>query len=155
METRSLKALSMLRLQGNRQGNQKETLSFSKETFKETATENGGAPALLIPADSSRPELKAWITESGELRTSGNIDGLAGEIVKLTADNLPEQKRLLLLHCEKYDKHHFHHLAELWQEQVARIEFDAGLTRDAAEVKAAELLHCMAFLPELRLNARI
>ncbi|MCJ7600011.1 MAG: hypothetical protein MUO63_00760 [Desulfobulbaceae bacterium] len=43
METRSLKALSMRFLQGNHQGNQKETESFPKETsrkhfgnFKET-----------------------------------------------------------------------------------------------------------------------
>jgi len=35
METRSLKALSALRLRGNKQGNQKETLSFPKVKFRE------------------------------------------------------------------------------------------------------------------------
>jgi len=36
METKSIKAISMRLLQGNRQGNQKETFNIGKETLKET-----------------------------------------------------------------------------------------------------------------------
>jgi hypothetical protein len=36
METKSLKALSVLRLQGYQQGNQKETLGFPQMKFKGT-----------------------------------------------------------------------------------------------------------------------
>lgn len=97
-------------------------------------------------------EKKAWLV-NGELRTSGYIDDISREIVTLTADNLPEQKRLLLLHVETYDRHHFPALAELWQERSAIMQYDGGLSKEQAEDKAAELLNCIAFLPELRLNA--
>lgn len=95
---------------------------------------------------------KAWLV-NGELRTSGDVDDLASEIVMLTADNLPEQKSLLLLHCEAYDKHHFPALAELWAERAAIMEYDCGLMREEAEERAAVLLNCLAFLPELRCKA--
>ena len=49
METTSFKALSVKHLQGNHQGNHKETLSFHRETSEETTRGNGGAPALPVP----------------------------------------------------------------------------------------------------------
>lgn len=113
--------------------------------------ENGGVSALPTTADTYRPEMKAWLVH-GELRTSGHVEDLAGEIVKLTPDNLPLQKNLLSFHCEAYDKHHFQHLAELWQERAAIMQHDGGLSEEEAEVKAAGIYHCLAFLPELRNN---
>lgn len=105
----------------------------------------------VAPADTYRTEKKAWLV-NGELRTSGLIADLSGEVVKLTADDMPLQKKLLLLHCQKYDQHHFPALAELWQERAAIMQFHGGLSKEDAELSAAEILNCMAFLSDLRLN---
>lgn len=68
-------------------------------------SENGGAPALPTFAEIYRPKPKVWLV-NGALRTSGHIDDLAGAIIELTADDMEQQKTLLLLHCECYDRHH-------------------------------------------------
>ncbi len=153
METMSLKALSMLRLQGNRQGNNKETLSFHKETSKETATGNGGVSALPVsppaaPTDYP-PVFKIWLTTGNELRTTGVCDDLAGEIIKLTSDNLPLQALLLRRHVEKYQGVHWKYLVEEWNERAGIMQYDGGMTRQEAEQAAAKYYRIEAFIDEL------
>jgi hypothetical protein len=138
METTSFKALALRRLRKNQQGNQKETLSVSKESIKETCYIFPEELPFFFeptPAESSRshyprptlrdisdhhpdpqadqlytagaptdwrPEPKAWLTDTGELRTQGVFDDLAKEIIRLTADNLPLQAKLLRERCGEY-----------------------------------------------------
>lgn len=104
----------------------------------------------LGTADTYQPDFKVWLTESGELRTSGLCDDLAAEIVRLTAGNLGQQKTLLLLHCQRYDCHHFPALADEWAKRAAIMQYDGGLSRYEAECKAAERLRLQSFLDELR-----
>lgn len=106
-----------------------------------------------VEAIPFQQEPKAWLTDTGELRTQGAIDNLAAVIVGLTADNLPLQGELLARHCEAYDRHHISHLWELWEERVAIMEHEGGLSRNDAEYKAAERLHLLAFLV-IRADAR-
>lgn len=98
----------------------------------------------IVPADNYTP--KAWLTESGELRTNGYIPDLAGEIVKLTTGNLPLQRELLQRHCEGFDSYRIQHKWELWEERAAILEHDGGMTRQEAEQEAAKLLHLTAFI---------
>lgn len=117
------------------------------------------SPALLeklkgkVEPITSLQEPKAWLADSGELRTQGAIDDLAAVIVGLTADNLPLQRELLGRHCEAYDRHHICRLWELWEERAAILEHDGGLSREDAEYQAAERLHLLAFLV-IRADAR-
>ena len=102
---------------------------------------------------TSPQEPKAWLTDTGELRSRGVIDDLASVIVGLTADNLPLQRELLTRHCEAYDRHHIEYIWESWEERAAVMEHDGGLSRHAAEYQAAERLHLLAFL-DIRAGAR-
>lgn len=99
------------------------------------------------------PEPKAWLTETGELRTLGVFDDLVAEIVRLTTDNLPLQRELLTRHCGEYDQKHIGSLWEAWEERVAIMEHDGGLSRQEAEYEAAERLHLLAFM-DIRARAR-
>jgi hypothetical protein len=99
------------------------------------------------------PDPRAWLTEKGELRTQGVFDDLAAEIVRLTKDNFPLQRELLTRHCGEYDQQHIGHLWEAWEERVAIMEHDGGLSRQEAEYKAAERLHLLAFM-DIRARAR-
>lgn len=92
---------------------------------------------------------EVWL-EGDELRTRGNVNNLESEICRLTKNNLKIQKALLLKHCESYDQHHFFNLRELWEERAGIMEFDGRLPRHEAEQKAAELLHLIAFMEELK-----
>lgn len=107
--------------------------------------------AQKAPADY-RPEPKAWLSETGELRTQGVFDDLAGEIVRLTTDNLPLQKKLLLLHIEAFDRHHFPAMVEQWAERAAILQHEDGMSRQDAEQKAVEMYHLQAFLKELTIR---
>jgi hypothetical protein len=98
-------------------------------------------------------EPKAWLTEKGELRTQGVFDDLAAEIVRLTKDNLPWQRELLTRHCGDYDQNHIGFLWEAWEERVAIMEHDGGLSRQEAEYEAAKRLHLLAFM-DIRARAR-
>ncbi|NVN90161.1 MAG: hypothetical protein HXX11_06110 [Desulfuromonadales bacterium] len=98
-------------------------------------------------------EPKAWLTEKGELRTQGVFDDLAAEIVRLTKDNLLLQRQLLTRHCGEFDQQHIGHLWEAWEERVAIMEHDGGLSRREAEYEAAERLHLLAFM-DIRADAR-
>ena len=117
------------------------------------------SPALLeklkgkVEAITSLQEPRAWLTDTGELRTRGVFDDLPAVIVCLTADNLPLQRELLTRHCEAYDRHHIGRLWELWEERAAVMEHDGGLSRRDAEYQAAERLHLLAFLV-IRADAR-
>lgn len=100
------------------------------------------------------PVPKVWLTETGELRTSGHIDDLAGEIVKLTADNLPQQRHLLTRHCEAFDKQHIWKRWEDWRERAAILEYQERFTRKEAELEAARRLNLLAFLDELQTDRK-
>jgi hypothetical protein len=98
-------------------------------------------------------EPRARLTEKGELMTQGVFDDLAAEIVRLTKDNLPLQRELLTRHCGEYDQQHIGHLWEAWEERVAIMEHDGGMSRLEAEYEAAERLHLLAFM-DIRADAR-
>lgn len=110
-------------------------------------------------SDDWQPEPRAWI-ENGELRTQGVFPGdwpdggLTPEIIKLTADDLPLQRRLLKLHCGVYQGPWWGRLVERWEERTAIMHIDGGLPLEEAEVKAAECLRASAFLDELRHQAQ-
>lgn len=103
----------------------------------------------LIRRRHDPPSPRAWL-EDGELRICGVVEDLAGEIVKLTADDLALQRRLLIEHCQQYGPAHFPALVERWEERAAIMEYDAGLSREAAETAAAKFYNLSPWLPELR-----
>ena len=95
------------------------------------------------------PSFRAWLQDDA-LMTSGVTDDLAGEIVKLTTDDLPLQRRLLKLHCGIYSGPWWSRLVERWQERTAIMVCDGGLAKEEAEYQAAVCLRAAAFLDELR-----
>jgi hypothetical protein len=101
-------------------------------------------------ASDWRPEPRAWLTDNGELRTQGVFDDLGAEIIKLTADNLPLQAKLLRLHIGEYSGPAWGALVKRWQERAAIMQFDGGMPREDAEYEAAKLYRAEAFLYELR-----
>jgi len=107
-----------------------------------------GAISNPTPSDW-RPEFKAWL-EGDSLRATGVCDDLAAEIILLTADDLPLQRRLLKLHCGVYQGPWWERLVERWQERAAIMEHDGGLAREQAELEAARCLRAEAFLEELK-----
>jgi hypothetical protein len=149
METTSFKILSLRLLQGNQQGNIKETSGFHRETFKETATGNGGTKALLIPIADWQPEPVAWLTPEGELKTTGVFDDLAGEIVRLTADNLPLQAKLLRECAGAYSGPQWIHTIRRWRERARHLFEVEGIGLNEANYQAAKEMHLLAFCDEL------
>lgn len=80
METRSLKAMSIQLLQGNQQGNQKETLSFNAGNFQGTAAFRGAVE--IIRPDGS----KVWVAtvpEAVKVIPEGAVYFLGDEIMQL------------------------------------------------------------------------
>lgn len=135
----SLKALAQRVLQGNQQGNLRETESF---LTVQPVSQNQETEETKFPAPV------AWI-EGGELRTAGQVDNLTAEIVKQTGDNLDLQRRLLLEHCQAFQPSHIWRLFEQWEERAAILEHDAGLPRQEAEKEAARMYHLTAWLREI------
>jgi hypothetical protein len=135
----SLKALAQRVLQGNQRGNLRETESF---LTVQPVPQNQETEETKFPAPV------AWI-EGGELRTAGQVDNLAAEIVKLTSDNLDLQKRLLLEYCQPFQDTHRWRLVDQWEERSAILEYEAGLPRQEAEKEAARMYHLTAWLREL------
>lgn len=114
----------------------------------------------IKPADSSsttdwRPDPKAWLTYTGELRTIGVFPGewpdggLTPEIIKLTHENLPLQAKLLRQCVGRYSGPQWKSLVEDWEERAAIMQFDGGMSRAQAEQEAARLCGLEAFLSEL------
>ncbi|MEI6209358.1 MAG: hypothetical protein WCP20_21470 [Desulfuromonadales bacterium] len=103
----------------------------------------------LLTTDRT-PVPKAWLTESGELRTRGVFEDLAGEIIKLTVNDLHLQAKLLRECCGAYSGPQWLHFVEDWNERAAIMQYDGGLSRHDAEYHAAERLRLIAFLDELR-----
>ena len=95
------------------------------------------------------PKAKAWL-QDGELRTTGVFPDLAVEIVKLTADDLTLQRQLLVDHCGLYGLVHFRILVEAWRERVADLRDGHRLSKDEAEMQAAQECHVLPWLHELR-----
>ena len=118
--------------------------SDSQDVFRKRADDSP------FPSEIQTPILKTWLTESGEFRSSEFVEDIAGEIVKLTTDDLPHQKTLLLLHCERYDEHHLPHYVKGGEERAAIMEFRRGMSRDAAERDAAKFYQLEAFLDDIR-----
>lgn len=110
------------------------------------APEKGTVPA--VPPSDWRPEFKAWL-EGDSLRTTGVCDDLAGEIVKLTADNLPLQKKLLTAHCGIFYKADWQNIARKLIDRAAALFEQKGLHHRDALYMAAEELHLLAFSDEL------
>ncbi len=77
METRTLKALSVLRLKGNQQGNHRETISFPQEKSRET---------LEIIADAILQDACRKIQASGYWMPTPAIRRLEDEINNLYFD---------------------------------------------------------------------
>lgn len=134
-----LKALAERVLQGNQQGNLVETESF-------LIPKNGGQKTPQKFPEFPTP--RAWL-QDGELRTTGPFPDLAGEIVRLTGDDLDLQRRLLVAHCQAFAPTHIWRLFEQWEERSAILEHDGGLPRTEAEHEAARMYHLTAWLPEL------
>ena len=119
-------------------------------------------PALLeklrgrveaLPAQQAywRPEFKAWL-ENDELRTTGVCDDLAGEIIKLTADNLPLQAKLLRLHVGTYSTgRNWLETIRKWRERAKHLFETEGKGLHDANWQAAEEMRLLAFAAELRL----
>jgi len=108
------------------------------------------ADAPALPPKDRRQEFKAWVTESGELRSRGVSDDLAGEIIAITSDDLPLQAKLLRKHIGRYSGADWKSLVEDFEERAAIMQYDGGLSREDAEHQAAVRLRCLAFLDELR-----
>ena len=108
----------------------------------------GSSSADSYPSTNWRPEAKAWL-ENDELRTTGEFEDLAGEIIRLTSDNMPLQAKLLKLHCGRYFGPWWDALVEQWEERAAIMEYDGGMSRHEAELAAAKLYRMEAFLDEL------
>ena len=104
----------------------------------------------VATADSYK--FKAWLTDTGELRTTGVCDDLAGEIVKLTADNLPLQKKLLRDHVGKYSGPQWMHTIRRWRERAKHLFEDEGRGLHEANQQAAAEMHLLAFADELNLT---
>lgn len=107
-----------------------------------------------FPADTPadwRPEFKAWL-EGDELRTTGVCDDLATEIIKLTGDNIPLQKKLLRLHIGSFSGVHWLPTIRQWRERAAELFEQHGMGLHEANWTAAEEMHLMAFSDELKLK---
>lgn len=136
---------------------QKQRTEPSGEIPKPIDTEVSKVSKVPLPVSATadnypcRGELhfRAWLQDD-VLMTSGVTDDLAGEIVKLTTDDLPLQRRLLKLHCGIYSGPWWVRLVERWQERVAIMVHDGGLSKVDAEYQAAVCLRAEAFLDELR-----
>ena len=116
---------------------------ISKKNISEVALEHRKEP------EQKQQEQQAKI-ENGELKLLCPADDLTSIIVGLTRNDLSLQKKLLLRHCQRYDPvTHFWTLRGKWEERAAILEYDAGLTREDAEVSAAEMYHLSAFMDEL------
>lgn len=91
--------------------------------------------------------------EDGELKLLYPTKDLASIIVGLTKNDLPLQKQLLRMHCQRYDPvTHFPDLKEMWEEKAAILEYCAGLPREEAEMEAAKMYHLETFMDELRVE---
>ena len=107
------------------------------------------AADVPTPAPSDwRPEFKAWL-EGDSLRTTGVCDDLAGEIVKLTADNLPLQKKLLTAHCGIFYTADWQNIARKLIDRAAEIFDKEGVDHRTAMYRAAEEMKLLAFEKEL------
>ena len=95
METKSLKSLSILRLQGNRQGNQKETFSFHAGNLKETGRLFKGAAEIITPTGES-----IWVAtelEAVKLIPPGAVYFLGDEIMELQKAGKEAAKAALMV----------------------------------------------------------
>ena len=109
------------------------------------------ATADTYPSDW-RPEFKVWLTPEGDLRSTGVCDDLAGEIVRLTADDMELQAKLLRLHDGRYSPPYWINTIRQWRER-ARVLFEVeGLGLHEANWQAAGEMHLRAFADELMLK---
>lgn len=94
-----------------------------------------------------KPTFRAWL-ENDQLRTTGTTDDLASEIVKLTSDNLPLQKELLLKHVGAFSNPCWTSTARKFVSRAKEL-FDGGMGLHEANYQAAEEMHLLAFSNEL------
>lgn len=107
---------------------------------------------LTVPNNDWRPEPKAWLTDSGALRTQGVFDSLAVEIVRLTDGNLPLQAKLLRLHVGIYSGPAWKATIRRWKERAAHISGSEGKQPFIANLQAAAEMNLLAFADELNLK---
>lgn len=103
--------------------------------------------ASAVPPSDWKPEFKAWL-ENDQLRTTGICDDLAVEIVKLTADNLPLQKELLLKHVGAFSSPCWTSTARKFVQRAKEL-FDGGMGLHEANYQTATEMHLLAFSDEL------
>ena len=107
---------------------------------------------IPLPATDWRPEPRAWL-ENGELRIRGVFDDLAGEIIKLTSDNMPTQRKLLQLHVGIYfPGPHFRATVRKWTARAAHLYEIEGLGLNEARWQAAEEMRLLAWAEEWNLG---
>lgn len=94
-----------------------------------------------------KPTFRAWL-ENDQLRTTGTTDDLASEIVKLTSDNLPLQKKLLSLHVGTFRNPCWLSTARRFVERAAEL-FNQGMSVRDANYSAGAEMHLLAFSDEL------
>jgi hypothetical protein len=81
METRSLKALSALRLQGNQRGNYKETLSFPQKKSRETfLMGDKRRNTLEVVADAILEKAVIDISQGGIWQDTPEVEAFEDEI---------------------------------------------------------------------------
>lgn len=105
-----------------------------------------------VPDKDWRPEPKAWLTDSGDLRTRGVFDSLAVEIVRLTVGNLPLQAKLLRLHVGIYSGPAWKATILRWKERAAHLSGTEGKQLFVANLQAAAEMNLLAFADELNLE---
>ena len=106
----------------------------------------------LTSSNDWRPEPRAWLTDFGELRTQGVFESLADEIVRLTADNLPLQAKLLRLHVGLYSGPSWAGTVQRWQERVRYLVDVEKKGLKESNWLAAWEMNLLGFLSELQLQ---
>ena len=111
---------------------------------------------ILSPApEMTVPPTGAYITESGEFRCLGIIPGewpdggLTAEIVRLTSQDMPLQRRLLCRHVGCYSMPGaLAVLKAAWAKRIEQLISLSGLDESAAQEIAASELALSSFLAE-------
>ena len=110
----------------------------------------------IAAADSYPAEwphaFKAWLTDNGELRSTGVCDDLADPIRDLTADNMPLQAKLLHQHCGRHHGQGWHAVVGDWRERARHWYESEGYELHQANYKAAEEMQLLCFADELKLR---
>lgn len=129
------------------QGNVTLPVGKLLELTQEQATKLGARVRL---ADMPPPQFRAWL-KGDSLRTSGVCNDLATEIVKLTVNNLPLQKKLLKTHVGAFTNPCWQSVAREFVKRAQGL-FDGGMGLHEANYQAAKDMHLLAFEDDLGIH---